>query len=602
MNHKQKGLNLPLATKIFFFSSVIMLCSILILSVAVGYAFKEITMEQAKSATMKEVDLISNSVTLLRDSINDGAISISVDKRVQDSLLSMIELPKERQSLYQTQKALARAINEIIGISDHIVSCDFVTAEGRFLHISSFDYERIEKILAQEEDPHEKPRNKQKLRWYTSYKIQDIGKREKSIFIVKKPVYHLYNAKELGAVLMYIDEEAFSNIFAGDFTNENNHFYLVDRQGKVISAVDKEAIGRQVTDVMDIDDEIFKQLNQKKEMMIEPEESPFYVGIQQIPNTEWSLVSQVSADTLKMASSQFNGFLCYFSIIYIILALIISVYMSNTISKPMTKLVGVMKKIKSGERHLRAEQDLNGEMHLLNTTFNNLMDQNEELFQDIYKKQEDIRNYEFLLVQAQIKPHFLYNTLGTIHSLIQLDMKDEALGATQSLASFYRLSLSEGKDLIPISEERKMVESYLTIQRYRYIKILDFNVNLPEAIENQLIPKLTLQPIVENAIYHGLKPKGGPSKIYIKGVQSHEFIYIHVIDTGIGMSEAELRALKKSIQGKNKEQNFGLRSIQSRIQMIYGESYGLEISSRKNHFTKVSIRIPYKGIGEETSW
>ncbi|WP_170311633.1 sensor histidine kinase [Vallitalea okinawensis] len=590
---------LPLATKIFFFNIIIMLCSMVIFSLAGGYAFKRITIEQAKASIMKETNLITNSMELLTRSINDSIINISIDKRVQDALLSTLELPEEQRSLYTTQRTLGRAINEIIGISENIISCDFKTESGSIIHISPFLNSQVESMLNKDTFTLVTSQNSQQLQWYAPHHMMDMAGTSKSLFIVKKPVYHLYNAKYLGAVFMYIDEDTFSNIFSSNFDDENSKFYIIGSNEEIISATDNQIIGKSIVDVIGIEKLTFHKFQANEEAVIQTKNQSYYLAIEKIPNSDWYLLSQVSMDTLLTSYQRFRAFLLYFSVIYTLIAFIISRYMSHNISKPITKLVKVMKYIKNGQRDQRADELVKGEMYLLNTTFNNLMDRNDKLFNDIVNKQEAIRNYEFLLMQAQIKPHFLYNTLGTIHSLVQLDMKEEALGAAQSLASFYRLSLSQGQDLIPIIEEKKIVESYLTIQRYRYVKILDFKIHIPARIEKQEIPKLTLQPIVENAIYHGLKPKGSRSTIHIRACVEGKVILIHVIDTGIGISPETIELLNKSIASKEVEGSFGLRSIHQRIQMIHGDAYGIQISSKQGYFTKITIRLPYEPVGED---
>lgn len=587
---------MPLATKIFIFSIIIMLSSILIFSVAGGYAFRQIVTKQAKASTMKEVDLLNNSMELLIRNSNDTIVKISLDNRVLDILSIASKSEDLRMSILQLQVSLSKVVNEAIGISHNIIGCDFVTATGQVVHTSSFQNKQVEELVKELDGKYKNSsKNNQELQWISSVSMTNLAGERQALFIVRKPIYHLYTTQYLGDVIMYVDEDAFSNLYSGDFSSTENHFYMMNDQGEIISAREDQKIGTTLRNILHMDNDTWITLRKEGEEVFNVNKrEPYYVAIREISGSTWYLATAVSMHSLLHGFSQFIHFLLYFGIIYIVLAFFIAKYMSDNISKPIKDLKDVMKGIKSGKRNLRAKEMVSGEMYLLNTTFNNLMDENDHLISAIYKKQEAIRRYEFLLMQAQIKPHFLYNTLGTIHSLIQLEMKNEAINATQSLATFYRLSLSQGKDFISAIEEVNMVEHYLSIQRYRYINNLDYNIAIQEEIEGIKVPKLTLQPIVENAIYHGIKPKCGKGLIYIRGYRQEECVIFDVVDTGIGIEAKTLEEFQNKLRENQEENSFGLRSIQQRIKLLYGIDYGITLTSCEGHYTKVSVKLPYK--------
>ncbi len=238
-----------------------------------------------------------------------------------------------------------------------------------------------------------------------------------------------------------------------------------------------------------------------------------FVSIQKVDSLDWMVVSAIPMKELTAQTRLFDTFIIITGFIYLLVGTVVASLASYSISKPIHRLVLTMRQIKMGNRDVRADTHTTKELLLLSNTFNSLMDENEKLMVQLCEEQKAIRNYEFMLLQAQIKPHFLYNTLETISSFVKLNMHQEALQAVHCLANFCRISLNNGKDIITIGEELNLIESYLTIQKYRNIKYLDYEIDVDDAIWDKKIPKLTLQPIVENAIYHGMKPKRRKNKI-----------------------------------------------------------------------------------------
>ncbi len=231
------------------------------------------------------------------------------------------------------------------------------------------------------------------------------------------------------------------------------------------------------------------------------------------------------------------------------------------------------------------------ELAILADSFNHMTTEIDMLIDRVTEEQTSLRNYEIMLYQAQINPHFLYNTLDSIVALIEMHMDDDAVRMTKYLSDFFRTTLSSGRDIITIEEEEMHIRSYLDIQKMRYDDIFDFSIEIDPEIHRSQIPKLTLQPLVENALYHGLKMKRRKGMMRIGGCCSSSTIILSVEDDGIGMDPEDLERVRESIQ-KGTGSSFGLFSIQQRIRLMYGRDYGLLIESRKGSGTKVTVRIP----------
>ncbi len=209
------------------------------------------------------------------------------------------------------------------------------------------------------------------------------------------------------------------------------------------------------------------------------------------------------------------------------------------------------------------------------------------------QEQERLRSMELQLVQAQISPHFLYNTLDAIVWLIETGKKDLAVEMVSSLSTYFRSFLSNGKDIISLKEEALHVRSYLEIQQVRYRDILCYELEVDPEVEDCPVPKMTLQPLVENAIYHGIKPKRGVGRIGIRCGRENGKVLLQVEDSGIGMDRASLEALRESLL-RDEGTGFGLLASYRRLQLMYGEDLDFDIDSEENRGTVIRIRFPYR--------
>ena len=216
-------------------------------------------------------------------------------------------------------------------------------------------------------------------------------------------------------------------------------------------------------------------------------------------------------------------------------------------------------------------------------------------------KDEEIhrRNAEFALLQAQISPHFLYNTLDTIIWLIEAGDVNRSVQIVSSLSNFFRFSLNRGKDVISLAEEEKHIRSYLEIQQIRYQDVMDYQIDIPPELSTYCLPKLTLQPLVENALYHGIKQKRIKGHIQVMGRQEGEYIVLTVTDNGAGMSPERLNELQNTVHD-GREIGFGIHAIHKRIQLLFGDSYGItDIFSLPGEGTQINLRIPMRLPEEE---
>jgi Predicted signal transduction protein with a C-terminal ATPase domain len=278
----------------------------------------------------------------------------------------------------------------------------------------------------------------------------------------------------------------------------------------------------------------------------------------------------------------------------IIASFLMNVLLTDSITKPIRMLCEKTALVAKGDFTTRTSCDNHDELSVLSDSFNDMAIKLEQQVNSIKQEQENLRNMESKLLQAQINPHFLYNTLDTIIWLIEGNKNQEAIDIVVSLSEFFRVAVSKGKDFISIWEEELHIKSYLQIQQSRYCDILDYEITIPEELYQYQILKLTLQPLVENSLYHGIKMLRARGKITVTGELLGEDICFHVIDNGVGMDPEELIGLRKEVEFPGSEQStgFGLANVNKRIKLNYGNMYGLDIQSKKGEGTDIAITIP----------
>lgn len=277
-----------------------------------------------------------------------------------------------------------------------------------------------------------------------------------------------------------------------------------------------------------------------------------------------------------------------------LLIIFLSYTIPLSITKPITQLSEVTNQVARGNLSVRAEVKTGAEASMLSDSLNAMIDKINELLEQVTTEQIRLRKAEFELLQAQINPHFLYNTLDAIIWLAEAGDQKKVVHMVGSLSEFFRTSLNQGKDIINIKEEIKHVRSYLEIQQVRYQDLLSYEICVPESLDYYLIPKITIQPLVENALYHGIKNKRGLGKIEISGILEGEDFILQIKDNGIGIKEDRLTKVKNQILHKvpNEGDSYGLYNVNERIRLNFGEAYGLSIESIYGEGTIVQVKLP----------
>jgi two-component system sensor histidine kinase YesM len=269
--------------------------------------------------------------------------------------------------------------------------------------------------------------------------------------------------------------------------------------------------------------------------------------------------------------------------------------LNRSIKDPIYRLKTMASKIAQGDLSIRVDKPEISELDELTDSLNTMAGKLGELIEQNVQKQQNLQKSEMRALQAQITPHFMYNTLDTILALAEDGQNKDVVTTTLALSSFFRLSLNKGRDWVSVSEEKSHVESYLAIQKMRYGAILEYEIDIAQEILRESMVKILLQPLVENAIYHGIKKTRRPGLIKLKGERLDGRIVFTVEDDGLGMREAELARLRENLSRydvSDPEMGFGLYNVFKRIQLYYQIDDGLTMESEYNKGCKVTLRLP----------
>jgi two-component system sensor histidine kinase YesM len=271
---------------------------------------------------------------------------------------------------------------------------------------------------------------------------------------------------------------------------------------------------------------------------------------------------------------------------------------SASIYLPIKKLHDVTTTITKNDLQALVTGENVDEITELGMTFNIMIGRVRELLNAKVLEQENLKKAELKALQAQINPHFLYNTLDTIVWMAEANKTDQVIEIVRALSSFFRIALSKGKDWIPIRQEIEHVRSYLAIQRIRYRDILNYKIEVDEDLLDGTILKLTLQPLVENALYHGIKNKRGGGTVVVRAqLVGNDLVRLEVQDDGVGFTPRKLAQIRSTLEDESgeislKEGGFGLENVNRRIKLYYGKEYGLYVQSEYKVGTQVVARIP----------
>ncbi len=552
----KKTMKNSMLLQLFFYYLIGNLLFILFLSSIFYYTSKYIIMNKEIEYTNENVISTSRYITLYADKLKNMINLLSVDADVRNFLISGNE---------DSKKSIKKMIYSILGNNKGIKS---ITVIGKNGNIVSSDKNNDMKISE----------NMMKEKWYVdAINNSDMPvfnpSRKDSASSMNSALWFLSISRDiknskgenLGVIVFDIKYEILERYLNSISFGKQSDNIIVDKNNNVIyykdvkCFADKKCLAK------------FSEKNKNKDT---------YLYETQIENTNWNLKSLANTNDLVTLKKNFSHIVIIIFLVSLAFSSIITFIVITKILKPLIKL----------ENHMQNFENNLSEFNLSEKTgyeIQNLV----EHFNIMVKKIKYLREYEIKALHSQINPHFLYNTLDTIIWMAEFEDNEKVINITKSLANFFRLSLSNGHEKIPLKDEIMHTKEYLFIQKQRYEDKLSYFFNIEdESLLSIEVPKIIIQPIVENSIYHGIKNLSGNGIITIDVYRENSTINISVKDNGIGFEKA--KQFKKSKTG-----GVGIKNVDKRIKFYYGKNYGVfRNKNNESEGAEVIIKIPFKSI------
>lgn len=323
------------------------------------------------------------------------------------------------------------------------------------------------------------------------------------------------------------------------------------------------------------------------------------LNVRTIGYTGWKLVGVTPSAALGIDGIKFRFFVLFVADLFLFLLAMINAFISDKISNPIKRLDGSVREIESGNLDVEIVPSGSYEVEHLGKSIKNMLGRIKVLMSDLVAEHNAKRKSEFDTLQSQINPHFLYNTLDIIVWMIENENSDKAVNIVTALAKFFRISLSKGKNIITVKDEVEHVRNYLMIQNMRFKNRFEYSIDVDEKVLSYSSLKLMLQPLVENAIYHGMEFMDGDGEIDVKVFKEDDSLYFTITDNGLGMSEDMVETLlSKDFVPSKKGSGIGVKNVNERIKLYFGSEYGLKVESEPDEGTKITIHLPAVVYGE----
>ena len=404
------------------------------------------------------------------------------------------------------------------------------------------------------------------------------------------------SGRSAGVLLVDLNYDVIEGICSSIQLGKRGYIFIVDRNGEIVYHPQQQLI--------------YGGLKSENIRLVMEEESEYFTGdddqdtfysVKAMRTTGWKVVGVNYRSELVENRDSIRTTYALWGLAFFAITIVLSVVVSTRISQPIKQLRTSMQAVEQGNFDIQADIRSANEIGELGKDFNIMISEIKKLLHRITEQQEQKRKSELKALQMQINPHFLYNTLDSVIWMAEGKKQDEVIAMSSALARLFRLSISRGKEIIDVASEVEHVANYLTIQKIRYKDKLDYRLEVPEDILGYKTVKIILQPLVENAIYHGIKNKAGTGLIIISGSRTTSGIELTVQDDGVGMDPERLERLHQSLAGEREAEEaepssphsgLGVRNVDERIKLYFGAGYGLVYESAEDQGTMVRIRLP----------
>ncbi|MCX7709849.1 MAG: sensor histidine kinase [Clostridia bacterium] len=551
-----------LKNKVLIFSIALMIIPLVSLGIIAYTKSSEIIKQKVSLSNYYTVSQIGNNIELITRDIRDTSLYLIQDKDVRDFLKmsgsepgDVIGMQKERVS--ETLKQLM--ISKPLIYSTYLKSYQGMSIDEKGVN-NKIDKETEKRVLDL----------KGGYIW-TYNTIIDYYNKPIQVFSLIRAFNDINNiTNKLGILKIDLRMDAIYNSFKNNTIGKQGEFLIVDNGSRILSSLDEEKLGSILPEEL-----ILKNGYPEKsgyfEQQINGEE--FVVTYYCIENTDLKLINLVPIKELLKENLFIQKAMLLTSLVSIIVCIALAFLVSSRVLSPLKQMRTLMKKLEREDFDVYIEPKGNDEITLLSKSFNKMSAKLKEVINLVYSAQLKQKEAELKALQEQVNPHFLYNTLDTIYWMSRMEHAFETGKIIEALSKLFRLSLNSGKDITSVKSEVEHLKNYMVIQQVRYEDMIEFKLSVDEAVLDCKTIKLVLQPLVENAIHHGIEKKGEKGIIEVTvSTDGNNLIYT-VKDDGLGIDMEEINTLLKNVSDSNR--GFAIKNVNDRIKLYFGDSFGL---------------------------
>ena len=526
-----------------------------------------------------------NQVNLNLDSYLRNMMKVSDTmyyRVIKNTDLSTNSINKEMNLLYEANKDLLISISVFSDYGEVIASSPLDKLKKAIdPRLSEWFYSAVNK----KENLHFSTPHVQNLYEYPNYKYRWVVSLSRAVELTTNgEISH-------GVLLVDMNFSGIEQICKNTSLGDSGYVYLINEEGEIIYHPRQQLI---YSNLIKENNKVTSNYEDGSHMETFEGEKRL-VTIKTVGYTGWKIVGITPMADIASKYYKINVFVIFIGFFSIFILTFFNMFVSSRITNPIKALERSVKELENGVKDVNISVSGSYEIQHLGKTIRSMVEQMHTLMDNMVAEQESKRKKELDVLQSQINPHFLYNTLDSIVWMIENENYEGSIVMVTALARLFRISLSKGKNIITVGEELEHAKNYLTIQNIRYKNKFIYTIEAEEKTLSLASMKLIVQPIIENAIYHGMEFMGGDGEILIKAYSVDSDLYIDIIDNGLGMTEDMAESLLSNVAiSKSTGSGIGLKNVHERIQLYFGKKYGLKIISEPDEGTKISIHMPVR--------
>ncbi|MFC4321436.1 cache domain-containing sensor histidine kinase [Litchfieldia salsa] len=590
---KQKAFSIK--TKMFFIFAGAYILLVSIIGFAIYISNYNEMKNQTSSLTQVLATQFTRTIDLYFEDMERLSLIVYTDFLIQESLGHYEKNTSVYNDLLIKNDLYPRLFNQIYPRKD-IESISIYTNTGAYFkyekqgdievhHNSELTYwqKRLDKLP------------KRDFLFLPTHEVISRGGEKVNVVSLVRNIYMIPNRHKVGSMKIDINIDIFKRLL--DLENVNDleqhaRLFVLTGDKQVIYDDQERLTGKQSLNL-----DFPLSSNRYTSDTLTWEDNQYLYSFQHSDYIGWDILILIAEDFIIYERNQIIAFVLISGLIAIAIIALVSYSLSSHLSKPLVQMMRKMKKVEEGDLSERMDFTGSQEMDLLARVYNSMLDSINKLIKEVYELNITEKNAKISALQSQINPHFLYNTLNVMKSISRLRGVDEVADISESLSDLFKYSMKDLDKTVPLRDEVEHITNYMNIQKHRFGDRYQYKSSIQEAALNVYVPKLIIQPLIENSIKHGLERRGYGTILLTAGIEK-DLLIVTVEDNGVGMTEQTLQHVRNQQNAdlliETKDSGIGLTNIQQRIKLMYGDSYGLDIQSECDKGTRMTLKLPIR--------